>query len=705
MYKYMEFYEHIEKLKKDENYIQYFRNFAIKNMMSDFKYVKEVLEYVLELTRKWKYKFAEHWCLTYIGWCENCANDFLKASTTHLIANDFFEKEQCIEGIIVSCNALLSDYLNLGELELAIRNGMRGIELATEEKDEKNLVSLLLNTAETYVESENYDEALDLVERLKNDNYNLAPESEVVILSVLSKCALYNGDYNEAYEYCNTALTIMNEINYVIDREEFMGTRALINYQVGNIEEAIKEFEEIIKITSENDDSFYKIKTAIRWAKCYFNLKQYELAKEKLFIAINDENLASYIKFRVQAYELLKNIYSNMGDFEKAYKAFEKYDEYKKEANTNHSDLYLSILRYKSAAKEAKTYKSLYEKMDLISTVGRKITASLGMKQLVRLIYNEIGKVVAADVVGVGLYNKEKNRLVYETFIEKGEEVEYKELSLDNKASLGVYSFLTKKEVVINDIVNEYWKYVDILPLDIERIDKYPASIIYLPILLEDKPIAVLTVQSNAKNVYASSDIFALRILASYIAIAIENGKLFDEVNYFANNDVLTKILNRNKIIRQGEELVRNRAKTNSKLSIIMMDVDYFKKINDTYGHYVGDIVLKGIAKISKKQIKDIGFVGRYGGEEFLILLPKLDLENAKKIAELIRETVEKSEYEIKDGIYGKVTVSLGVYEFGESDQLLIDGLKKADMALYKAKGMGRNISVSFDECKESDGN
>lgn len=88
-----------------------------------------------------------------------------------------------------------------------------------------------------------------------------------------------------------------------------------------------------------------------------------------------------------------------------------------------------------------------------------------------------------------------------------------------------------------------------------------------------------------------------------------------------------------------------------------------------------------------------------------MILLPKLDLENAKKIAELIRETVEKSEYEIKDGIYGKVTVSLGVYEFSESDQLLIDGLKKADMALYKAKDMGRNISVSFDECKESDGN
>ena len=696
MHKYAEFNEHIERLKKDEKYIQYFRNFAVENMNSNHKYVKEVFEHIYDLAKVWKYKFAEHWCLNYIGWCENFANDFLKASTTHLIANEFFEKEQDVNGIISTCNALLLDYLNLGELELAIRNGMRGIELATEINDDKSLISLLLNTAEIYVESENYDEALDLIERLRNNNYDIKSAEEVSILGVLSKCALYNNNLDEAYGYCNQVLELMEKNNDRVDIEEFMAIRAEINYKAGNCEEAVREFEEILKITEENNDSFYKIKTAIRWSKFYFNIGQYDLAKEKIFIAINDEKLPSFIKFRVQAYELLKNIYSKMGDYENAYKTFEKYDELKKEADTNHSKLCLSILKYKSATNEAKAYKSLYKKMDLISSVGRKITSSLGLKELVSLIYNEIGKVVAADVVGIGLYNKEKDKLIYETFIEKGEEVEYKELSLKDKSSLGVYCFNNKKEVVINDIVNEYWKYVDVLLRGAVETDKYPSSIIYLPVLVDDIPIAVLTVQSNTKNAYTSGDIFGLRILASYIAIAIENGKLFDEVNYFANNDMLTKILNRNKIIKEGEYILKSKIETDNEFSIIMMDIDYFKKINDTHGHHVGDVVLKAVATIAKEQLGDSGVIGRYGGEEFLIILPDFSLNNANKIGECIRRAIEKYRYPIIKDVYGKVTVSLGIYEFTKKDESLIDGLKKADKALYKAKAIGKNISVNY---------
>ena len=696
MYKYAQFDEHIEILKQDEEHIQYFRNFALENMTSNYKYVKEVLMYILELTKTWKYKFAEHWCLHYIGWCENFSNDFFEASTTHLIANEFFEKEKCIDGIISTCNGLLSDYLNLGEMELAIRNGIRGIELATEVQDEKSLISLLLNTAETYVESESYDEALDSIDRLKSYNYNTSSEEKIVMLAVLSKCSLHYNRLDEAYRYCTQALELMEKTNYIIDREEVMSTRAEINYKAGNCEEAIREFEEIMKISTENNDSFYKIKTAIRWAKYYFNTGQYDVAKEKLFIAVKDEKLSSFIKLRVQAYDLLKNIYSKMGDYENAYKTFEEYDEYKKEANANHSNLYLSILKYKSATYEAKTYKSLYKKMELISTVGRKITSSLGMKELVRLVYNEIGKVVAADIVGVGLYNKEKNKLIYETFIEKGEEVEYKELSLEDKTSLGVYCFNNKKEVVINHGVNDYWKYIDTFHISKEQAARYPVSVIYIPILMDDTPIAVLTVQSNTTNAYMHEDIFGLKILASYIAIAIENGKLFDEVNYFASNDMLTKILNRNKIIREGERILKTKMETGEKVSIIMMDIDYFKKINDTHGHHVGDIVLKAVATIAKKQIKDSGIIGRYGGEEFLIVLPNSDLNNANKIGEDIRTAVELYRYPIKKDVYGKVTISLGIYEFTRKDEFLLDGLKKADKALYKAKAMGKNISVNY---------
>ena len=127
-----------------------------------------------------------------------------------------------------------------------------------------------------------------------------------------------------------------------------------------------------------------------------------------------------------------------------------------------------------------------------------------------------------------------------------------------------------------------------------------------------------------------------------------------------------------------------------------MMDIDYLKKINDTHGHHVGDVVLKAVATIAKEQVGDSGVIGRYGGEEFLIILPDFSLNNANKIGELIRRSIEEYRYPIIKDVYGKVTVSLGIYEFTKKDESLIDGLKKADKALYKAKAIGKNVSVNY---------
>lgn len=695
MGRYSEFNEYIELLKQDENNIKYFRNFALENINSNHHYVKEILEYISELSKKWNYKIAEHWCLTYIGWCDNISNNFLKASTNHLIANQFFEKEQNLEGMIATCNGLLSDYLKLGEIELAIRNGIKGIELANEIDDEHNLIPLLINTAETYVESENYDEALTIIERLKSCDYDIKEAHEVAMLGILSKCKLNTNKLNEAYSYCNEALRIMEKNNDIVEKEEFMSTRAEINYRLGNIDEAIKEFQVIIENTIGNNDSYCKIKTSIRWAECYYNSGEYDLAKEKLFIATSDEKLVDFINLRVKVYELLKNIYSKMGEYKKAYEIFEKYDEYKKEANINHSTIWLSLLKYKSATNEAKAYKTLYKKIDLISEVGRKITSSLVLDEIVHLIYDEIGKLVESDIFGIALYNKEKDMLIYESFIENGEEADYKEISIEDNRSFGVYCFKSKKEVLINDIVNEHWKYVKDLKMSKEEAEKNPLSIIYLPILINDVPIGVLTVQSNKKNAYTRQDIYGLKILGSYIAIAIENGKIFNKVKYFASNDALTDILNRSMIIKKGNEMLQAKNQDNNN-SIIMMDIDYFKTINDTYGHQVGDVVLKEVAAIIKEKIKEFGLVGRYGGEEFLILLPNKDLAMAKKISEEIRKGIEKYKYPVTEYKYGKVTVSLGIYEFARNGESFSEGLRKADKALYKAKDLGKNMSVNY---------
>ena len=121
-------------------------------------------------------------------------------------------------------------------------------------------------------------------------------------------------------------------------------------------------------------------------------------------------------------------------------------------------------------------------------------------------------------------------------------------------------------------------------------------------------------------------------------------------------------------------------------LSLIIFDIDHFKKINDTYGHKVGDEVLKALSKLIKKNIRKIDFAARWGGEEFVILAPETNVEGAKKLAEKLRQAVETYKFPT----VGKVTISLGVAQL-EPDEKPEDFIVRADMALYKAKEGGRN--------------
>ncbi len=156
-------------------------------------------------------------------------------------------------------------------------------------------------------------------------------------------------------------------------------------------------------------------------------------------------------------------------------------------------------------------------------------------------------------------------------------------------------------------------------------------------------------------------------------------------------------MFNRNVILTQGENILNNRLETKQNFSIIMIDVDFFKQINDNYGHDIGDIVLKDVSSIIKNEIRNTDYLGRYGGEEFLVLLPNINLDEAKKIADRIRISVENYKYYyLTSEKYNRVTLSLGVYEFNKNEFDFFEGVKKADKALYMAKSLGRNMAIEY---------
>lgn len=171
----------------------------------------------------------------------------------------------------------------------------------------------------------------------------------------------------------------------------------------------------------------------------------------------------------------------------------------------------------------------------------------------------------------------------------------------------------------------------------------------------------------------------------------------FNELNEKIIKDELTGIYNRRYINERLPVDINNNIKKQKPLSVIMADIDFFKDINDNYGHLIGDRVLIGFAKLIESSIKkDTDWVGRYGGEEFLIVLNNTDLESAYKISERIRKLLENTNFE-NDNTKVKITSSFGVCGLTNNKGNMEELIRSADKNLYEAKMNGRNKTVASE--------
>ena len=163
-----------------------------------------------------------------------------------------------------------------------------------------------------------------------------------------------------------------------------------------------------------------------------------------------------------------------------------------------------------------------------------------------------------------------------------------------------------------------------------------------------------------------------------------------------ATLDALTGLNNRHQFHTRLHSEIANAKRQKTSLCCIMTDIDFFKSVNDTYGHAVGDCVLKTVAKAIKKELREYDIPSRYGGEEFTILLPNTSLEEATTVAERLRSQIEKKKINIEDyridGVSSiSVTISVGVSQYKNSFDTPDELYRSADAALYKAKESGRN--------------
>jgi diguanylate cyclase (GGDEF)-like protein len=217
------------------------------------------------------------------------------------------------------------------------------------------------------------------------------------------------------------------------------------------------------------------------------------------------------------------------------------------------------------------------------------------------------------------------------------------------------------------------------------------------PLLVEGKVTGLVRICSPQPDIFDSEDQRLLESLVSLAGLSLENAKLFAETEKLAITDGLTKLLLRRPLLERLEEELRRSAERKSQLSCILLDIDHFKSVNDTFGHPAGDEVLRAIAAILKHNVRDVDFLGRYGGEEFMVLLPETPLEGSRLVADRIRQAVAARPFRLREQDR-TITVSLGVAVYPQAASEMEGLIQKADEALYYAKEHGRNQVVDFTQ-------
>lgn len=352
------------------------------------------------------------------------------------------------------------------------------------------------------------------------------------------------------------------------------------------------------------------------------------------------------------------------------------------------------------------------ERLKILYQATHAISASLDMEQLCDSIHTAVEKVMSCDDFVMDGYDAESNEIVPIYAIEYPRKRVATEKYFADHGMAGRIVH-TQESILLNSVEEMNASGIDFEIYESDHPDS-TRSILAVPMLLHGKVAGMISTQSYKENAYTREDQYLLELLAAHAAIAIENARLFAEAQQLADIDPLTKVLSRRKFYELAEREFSRSMRYKKPFSVIMLDVDEFKKFNDRFGHKAGDLVLRLVAAQCKASLREVDIFGRLGGEEFAAALPDTDLKHAVMAANRLRKIVEEADLAEAEGLLDlaaggnlkkevlkealKVTVSVGVAACNESCKNIDMIIDRADRAMYSVKYTGRNQINIWDD-------
>lgn len=327
--------------------------------------------------------------------------------------------------------------------------------------------------------------------------------------------------------------------------------------------------------------------------------------------------------------------------------------------------------------------------LSAIARIHKSIGAALEIDEVGKILVNELTSILKCNACAFLLIECDTVKVI----AEKGFNKRLGDIELTPELSVLQHIINTKQSIYINDLYNS--SISGCVPKGCEM-----ESLICAPVIVDNEVKGIIHLDATRKNAFSEEDLKFVEILASEISVAVKRSILYSEVKAQSLKDCLTKCYNRRKF---DEDIVVDIACSNRygrPLSLLMIDIDWFKLYNDYHGHMKGDQVLKKIGKLFKANLKITDKVYRYGGEEFAILLPETNREQAIIVAERLREKVynEYFEGESESQPNKKITISIGIATYPLDADSIEDLIKCADKALYSSKHNGRNRITVYDK-------
>ncbi|MCK4384808.1 MAG: sensor domain-containing diguanylate cyclase [candidate division Zixibacteria bacterium] len=321
--------------------------------------------------------------------------------------------------------------------------------------------------------------------------------------------------------------------------------------------------------------------------------------------------------------------------------------------------------------------------IETIYETSRNLGEILNLEEVVDEFLNIVEKILGYQFCSIFILN-DSNTLSLLGEIKQGKKIKYSEPVKKSLNGILEKVTTTGTPVRLFDLANAFGH---------QRESDEFKSLLAVPMISRGKVIGVLDAKSKRVGAFLNQDEKIFSTLAGSAALAIENASLHQKTKELTITDELTGIYNYRYFTRKLSQEIKRAKRYKQFLSLLMIDIDWFKRCNDTYGHLFGNKVLKELAQRIKDSVRDVDVVSRYGGEEFAVILPQTNKKDAQMIGERIRHHVESTDFEVEEGgVMIKVTVSLGVATYPEKGTTPEHLIEKVDQALYLAKGRGKNM-------------